>query len=145
MSTPSAYQSTLLLYRPPLTICEGRGQAWTTWCGERGTPGQAVAVRTYLGRKVVWGAAERPDGRHARLCEAEVCELDVAVAGEQNILGLEVAVDDVVRVEIVERERDLGRVELRDWVHKALKSLACVSPCEDQEEVIMGRLHSLGG
>jgi hypothetical protein len=44
----------------------------------------------------------------------------MAVPIEQQILGLQVAVDDVVRVQVVERERDFRRVELCDWVGKAL-------------------------
>jgi hypothetical protein len=39
---------------------------------------------------------------------------------EQQVLGLQVAVDDVVRVQVVQRERDFGRVELCDRVGKAL-------------------------
>jgi hypothetical protein len=42
----------------------------------------------------------------------------MAVPIEQQILGLQVAVDDVVRVQVV--ERDFRRVELCDWVGKAL-------------------------
>jgi len=45
------------------------------------------------------------------LGEAEVGELEMAVLVEQEILGLEVAVDDGQRVEVVERRRDLGGVE----------------------------------
>lgn len=43
------------------------------------------------------------------------------MAVEQQILGLQVAVDDVVRVQVVERERDFGGVELCDWVGEALQ------------------------
>jgi hypothetical protein len=38
----------------------------------------------------------------------------VAVGAEQDVFRLEVAVDDVERVQVVDRERDLGRVELGD-------------------------------
>ena len=74
----------------------------------------------HLGREVVGRAAERPRVRRAGAREAEVGELDVPVAGEEDVLGLEVAVDDVARVQVVERERDLGGVELRDGVREAL-------------------------
>lgn len=55
------------------------------------------------------------------LGEAEVGDLDVAVGAEEDVLGLEVAVDDVERVEVVEREGDLGGVELGDRVGEALR------------------------
>ena len=45
------------------------------------------------------------------LGEAEVCELEMSVLVEQEVLGLEVAVDDGQRVEVVEGGRDLGGVE----------------------------------
>lgn len=44
----------------------------------------------------------------------------MSVGAEQQVFGLEVAVDDVERVEVVERERDLGRVEFGDRVGEAL-------------------------
>ena len=53
--------------------------------------------------------------------DAEVGDLDVAVGAEEDVLGLEVAVDDVERVEVVEREGDLGGVELGDRVGEALR------------------------
>lgn len=44
----------------------------------------------------------------------------MAVSIEQQILRLQIAVDDVVRVQVVERERDFRRVELCNRVGKAL-------------------------
>ena len=44
----------------------------------------------------------------------------MAVAVEQQVLGLQVAVDDVVRVQVVQGEGDLGGVELGDGVGESL-------------------------
>ena len=73
-----------------------------------------------LGRQVVRGAAKGPcDVRHL-LGKAKVGDLEVAVAVEQQILGLQVTVDDVVRVQVVQRQGDLGGVKLGDGVGEAL-------------------------
>ena len=44
--------------------------------------------------------------------EAKVGQLDVTVALDQDVVGLEVAVDDVVAMEEVESHQDLRRVKL---------------------------------
>jgi len=46
------------------------------------------------------------------------------MAVEKQVFRLQVAIDDVVRVQVVERERNLGRVELCDWVGKALRGVS---------------------
>ena len=78
---------------------------------------------THLGREVVRRAAQRPRGALAMLREPEVSDFNVPVEVEEDVLGLEVAVDDVERVQVVERERDLGRVELRHWVGESLANV----------------------
>ena len=50
---------------------------------------------THLGREVVGRAAQRPDGRRAVFCEAKVCDLDVTVVVEEDVLRLQIAIDDV--------------------------------------------------
>lgn len=52
--------------------------------------------------------------------EPKVGDLDVAVRAEEDVLRFQVAVDDVERVEVVERERDFGGKELRDGVRESL-------------------------
>ena len=47
------------------------------------------------------------------LREAEVRELHVAVDVDHHVLGLEVAEDDALRVHVLEREGELGRVDPR--------------------------------
>ena len=48
----------------------------------------------------------------AVLGQPEVSDAQVAVAVHQNVLRLQVAVDDVVRVQEAQPEQDLGRVQL---------------------------------
>jgi hypothetical protein len=70
-------------------------------------------VQDDFGRHVLGRAAERP-----RLAtdlqlfgETKVDELDVAGAVEKQVLGLEVAVDDASRVQVVERLHHASGVE----------------------------------
>jgi hypothetical protein len=66
----------------------------------------------------------------------------VAVAVEQQVLGLQVAVDDVVRVQVVEGEGDFGGVELGDGVGEALRlaqqaeQLAALNKVHDHVQVL---------
>lgn len=55
----------------------------------------------------------------------------MSVRAEQQVFGLEVAVDDVERVQVVERERDLGRVEFGDRVGEALAGGGVASVAAD--------------
>lgn len=61
---------------------------------------------------------------------------------EQQVLGLQVAVDDVVRVQVVERKRDFGGIELGDGVGKALRlaqqteQLAALDKVHDHVQVL---------
>jgi hypothetical protein len=54
------------------------------------------------------------------LGETKVGHFDVSIGSEQQVLRLEVAVDDVERVEVVEGEGDLGGIEFGDRVGEAL-------------------------
>ena len=65
----------------------------------------------HLGREVLGRAAERPRAVGEHLGEAKVDELEVAVGVEQQILRLEVAVDDVERVQVRDDRRHLRDVE----------------------------------
>jgi len=56
----------------------------------------------------VRGRRRDPDGG-----EPEVAELDVAGGADQHVLGLEVAVEDPLLVEVLEAEEGLGGVEAR--------------------------------
>ena len=98
--------------------------------------------RDYFWREVVGRAAKRPCDVGHLLCEAKVCDFEVSVSVQQQILRLQVAVDDVVRVQIVERKRDFGGVELGDGVGKALalaqqaEQLAALDKVHDHVQVL---------
>mmetsp|Transcript_36225 Transcript_36225/g.111497 ORF Transcript_36225/g.111497 Transcript_36225/m.111497 type:complete len:369 (-) Transcript_36225:59-1165(-) len=77
--------------------------------------GLAVAlVQQHLGRDVLRRAAERvrPRAWLDDLCKAEICELGVAVLAHQDVLWLQVAVDDVLGVDVREGGRRQRGVEL---------------------------------
>ena len=73
--------------------------------------GAVAELVQHLGRDILGRATDRARalGRAAYAClgEPEVAEPHVAVAVEQNVLRLEVAVDGAVRVQELERERCL--------------------------------------
>jgi len=55
----------------------------------------------------------------------------VTVSVKEQILGLQVAVDDVVGVEVIEGKCDLCSVELCDWVREALSLVSSwIAECE---------------
>lgn len=55
------------------------------------------------------------------LREAEVGDFDMAVSTEEDVLGLEVPVNDVLLVQVVESEGDLSGKELGDGVRESLQ------------------------
>lgn len=76
---------------------------------------------SYLWREIVGCAAQRPRRRRTGFCEAKVCDFYVPVAVEKDVFGLEVAVDDVLLVQVVESESDLSGVEFCHRLGEALK------------------------
>jgi hypothetical protein len=74
----------------------------------------------HLGRQVIGGSAERPCNVGHLFCEAKVGNLQMPMAVQEQVFRLQIAVDDVVRVQVVEGQRDLGRVEFGDGVREAL-------------------------
>ena len=57
----------------------------------------------YFGRKVVGRPTECPCGIWAVLSKSKVGKLDVPIAVQENVFGLEIAIYDVSRVKVVER------------------------------------------
>ena len=79
--------------------------------------GLAVAfVEKHLGRQVLGSTAQSVGARLAVLGEAEVCQFEVPLRVDQDVLRLQVTVDDVQRVKVLEHQRHLGRVEPRSKI-----------------------------
>lgn len=67
-----------------------------------------------FGGKVLWGAAE---GVGLLIClqdlgETEISETDVAIFSHQNVLRLEIPIDDILLVEMPNRQGHRERIEL---------------------------------
>mmetsp|Transcript_77581 Transcript_77581/g.240356 ORF Transcript_77581/g.240356 Transcript_77581/m.240356 type:complete len:268 (+) Transcript_77581:2-805(+) len=106
--------------------------------------GAAVALGLDdLRRQVLGCAAESPGAVLDLLGEAEVRDLHVALAVDEQILGLQVAVDDVLGVQVGEGQDDLPCVELGVRVGQPAlpaevgEQLAPVHKLQEQEEALV--------
>jgi hypothetical protein len=61
------------------------------------------------------------------VCGTKVGELDVALAIEKNVLGLEVTIDDVVTMQEVQRQHHLHDVEPRHVLWEAARPVALIT------------------
>lgn len=77
--------------------------------------------RDDLWRKVVWSTAESPCDIGNPLCESEICDFEVSVCAEKDVLWLEISVHEAVLVEVVDCEGDFGCVELGYRVREPLR------------------------
>ena len=111
--------------------------------GQKEAPEAVVLAAQDLGRDVVGRAAEGGGGvagADALLAHAVVGELDVALVVEEDVVQLQIAVDDALLVEEVERQRDLGRVEAGVLLGQAPLALhvehqvAAAHELDDEEE-----------
>ena len=75
----------------------------------------------HLGGEVIRGAAEGVGQVGDELGEPEIGEFDVAVRGDEDILGFEITVDDGDGMQVVDRHRYLCRVELGHGVRESLE------------------------
>ena len=69
---------------------------------------------TYLRGHELRSTTERAGGTaipHVLLTETVICDLDVTIQGEKNVIQLQVTVDDTVLVEILESQTDFRGVE----------------------------------
>lgn len=74
-----------------------------------------------LGSEVIRRTTKSPGNVRNLLCETEIGNFEMTVSVEQQVLGLQITVDDVHRVQVVESERDLGGVELSNGVGESLR------------------------
>lgn len=61
--------------------------------------------------EILWGSTKGESSIFYGFGEAEIREFEVAVGANEDVFGLEVAVDDVAGVEVLEDENDVGGVE----------------------------------
>lgn len=79
---------------------------------EEGDPGEVAAVLGRLGKRDLLRRRRRFGRGEGEVAgEVEVGEDEVAVGVDEDVLGLEVAVDDAEGVEVGEGHEDLGEVE----------------------------------
>lgn len=52
--------------------------------------------------KIVWGSAERPGDVWNIFSKSEISNLDMAMTVEEEVFGLEIAVDNVLSMQILE-------------------------------------------
>ena len=108
-----------------------------------GVPVVLAAGLDHLWREVVEGAAERVAAVVGRVhAPAEIRDLDLAVDAHQDVLGLDVAVDDVLAVQVAQRRRHLRDV-LRGLplgepalAPQVLVQLALAGELEDQKDAL---------
>lgn len=67
------------------------------------------------------------------LAQAEICEDDVALRVQQDVLRLQISVDDVEGVEVAQRAGDLRRVEPGSGLQEAALSLKVVEQLGEQK------------
>ena len=102
------------------------------------------AALNHLRRKIVKGPAERlaPISRRVH-APPKVSDLQLAVDPKQEVLGLDVAVDDVLRVEVHERVRHLVDVACAALLRKApvlgelAVELALARELEHEEDALL--------
>lgn len=79
---------------------------------------------SHLGRTAEGGRGAV--GLDVLLAQAEVGEDDVTLRVQQDVLGLQVPVDDVERVQVAQRASDLGGVETSPRLQEAALTLEVV-------------------
>lgn len=76
---------------------------------------------TNLGGKIIRRSTQRPHRGVTVFRKPKVCNLDVPVKVQQDILRFQVTVDDVESMKIVQGQRNLCGIEFRYWVRESLK------------------------
>mmetsp|Transcript_33887 Transcript_33887/g.91728 ORF Transcript_33887/g.91728 Transcript_33887/m.91728 type:complete len:220 (+) Transcript_33887:560-1219(+) len=97
----------------------------------------------YLGRQVFGRSAQRPRPVLYDLGEAEVRDLHVSFAVDEQVLRLQVAIHDVQRVKVGEGQYDLPRVEARavvgqpPFLTQVREELPAVDVLQKHEEALL--------
>jgi hypothetical protein len=76
---------------------------------------------SYLRCHELRSTTERAGGRtipHLFLTQTVICNLDVTVQGEQDIVELQISVDDTVLVEVLQGQADLSCIEPGDFIRR---------------------------
>ena len=68
-------------------------------------------IEEHLWGQILWGTAKSVGSGLAVFGKSEVCQFQVALLINQNILWLQISVNNVQRVQILEHEGDLGRIK----------------------------------
>ena len=68
-------------------------------------------VQENLRCQILWSSTKSKCSIFDFLGESEVCDLDIAILGNENVLGLEISVDDIALVQIFKGQNNLGRIE----------------------------------
>lgn len=92
-----------------------RGRIAARGGSARVSPALSLFRSTYFGGHELGGSAERLSRLaipHLLLAQSVVCHLHVSIKSQEDIVQLQVAVDDTLRVEILKGKQDLARVEL---------------------------------
>jgi len=103
-------------------------------------------VEQHFGSQVFGGSAKgvgKLTGAQVRFAETEITQGDVASGIEQNVFGLEIAVDDIVLVQMFEGEDEFGNVESSAFLGEA--TLALQVPEELASGLVVGDKVELGG
>ena len=74
----------------------------------------------YLRRKVIGCSTQSPSDIRHLLREPKVCDLEMTMPIQQQVLGFEISIDNVLRMQIVERQSDLCGVKFGYRVWKPL-------------------------
>lgn len=64
-------------------------------------------VEKHFGRQILGRSAQCVCARLAVLGETEISQAQIALLVDQNILGLQIAIDDIKRVKVLKHQRDL--------------------------------------
>lgn len=70
-----------------------------------------------LGSQILWSSTKSECSILDRFGKTKVCEFEISVDSNEDVLGLEIAINDVFGVEILEDENNVGCIETK-WFFK---------------------------